>query len=227
VPYDPVRDFPGVSGSEPDWLSVPEFIRPDPSSWAESAFRIAPTRTINTELKRLTGMRDALLREFPSAKSGRRCKVTAPEKVAARRVAAAEKLMDALKLELIHRGAPLRKEFVRPAPAPMPSSTGPNPPAHSKQSLAKAKVGRPKSGTVANRREGICRIASTGVTGERYCKAIDNAHLSTPLEWQKREKCSKSYTEAWNHPTPNLRPRWRKRIADEKSKATAASRNNS
>jgi hypothetical protein len=87
--------------------------------------------------------------------------------------------------------------------------------------------GRPRSVVVATKQQAIQKIAaSTGATGERYCKQLDATGLSTPLDWQKREGCPKKYTDAWNHPKPSERAKWRHRIADEKSKATAPSRAN-
>jgi len=57
-----------------------------------------------------------------------------------------------------------------------------------------------------------------GVTGERYCRKLDEKGLSTPPDWQKRDGCPKKYVDAWNHPREPKK--WRQRIADEKSRAT-------
>jgi len=87
--------------------------------------------------------------------------------------------------------------------------------------------GRPSSVAVRTRQQAIRRIAETGATGERYCQQLDGAGLSTQYEWQKRAGCPKKYLDAWNHPNLSERAKWRHRIADEKSKATALSRKNS
>jgi hypothetical protein len=80
--------------------------------------------------------------------------------------------------------------------------------------------GRQKSKFVAMRNEVIWFVAATGARGERYCQALDEKNLQPPLEWQKRDGCPNRYVAAWNHPTSTTRSKWRKRIADEKYKAT-------
>jgi hypothetical protein len=80
--------------------------------------------------------------------------------------------------------------------------------------------GRPRSVAVSTRRELLRKIATTGVRGVHYCQALVKAGLSTPLEWQKRDGCPKSYAEAWDHPDPQRRKTFRHRISDEKYKAT-------
>ena len=87
--------------------------------------------------------------------------------------------------------------------------------------------GRPPSQTLAIRQEAIRVVAASGARGERYCRQLDEVRLGTPLEWQKRDGCPKNYVDAWNHPIKADRKKWRHRIADEKSKATTASRKNS
>lgn len=84
----------------------------------------------------------------------------------------------------------------------------------------KSARGRPQSVTVADRREVLRRIASTGVKGIRYCEKVTNAGLSTPRDWQKRDACPTSYRDAWNHPNPQQREKFRQRISDEKYKAS-------
>lgn len=84
--------------------------------------------------------------------------------------------------------------------------------------------GRPKSRLTQTRRLKIREVARTGVTGERYCAALDAKGFPTHPEWQLREHCPKTYIEAWNHPDPNIRKRWHKRISDEKNKAVNSTR---
>jgi hypothetical protein len=81
--------------------------------------------------------------------------------------------------------------------------------------------GRPRIKLVAMRRRVIKNIAATGATGREYCKRLTEAGLSTPVHWQNEEgPCPKSYLEAYDHPDPKLRKKWRQRIANEKSQAT-------
>jgi hypothetical protein len=87
--------------------------------------------------------------------------------------------------------------------------------------------GRPLSSLVAIRQQAIRKVAETGATGARYCQQLDAAGLATPHEWQRREGCPKKYVDAWNHAKSSERAKWRHRIADEKSRATASSRANS
>jgi hypothetical protein len=89
------------------------------------------------------------------------------------------------------------------------------------RSKMRASKGRPPSPTVATRREILGRLAATGVIGERYCKAVAEK-VSTRVDWQKRYGCPKSYLEAWNHPDPQKRKKYRQLISDEKYKATTA-----
>lgn len=99
---------------------------------------------------------------------------------------------------------------------------------HSKSQRVKKEngAGRPRSVLLAARQEVICKTADSGAKGERYCQQLDAAGFSTPLDWQKREGCPKKYIDAWNHPKESERGKWRQRIADEKSKATAGNRRN-
>jgi hypothetical protein len=80
--------------------------------------------------------------------------------------------------------------------------------------------GRPKSILVGTRRVVIRAAAVKGFKGLKYCRALDDARLSTPLEWQRRDNCPKDYTKAWEFPDADQRKKLRQRISDEKHKAT-------
>jgi hypothetical protein len=82
----------------------------------------------------------------------------------------------------------------------------------------KRRRGRPPDRLREIRREAIRIAAGTGVKGKAYCAALDAKQFPTPVSWQKNEACPQTYLEAW------LIPKWRKRIQDEKSKATKGTR---
>jgi hypothetical protein len=82
------------------------------------------------------------------------------------------------------------------------------------------KTGRPHSKLTETRRQIIRRVAGTGVEGKEYCDALRAAGLRTSIEWQKSENCPKEFPDAYAHSDPIQRKKWRKRISDEKYKAT-------
>jgi hypothetical protein len=83
----------------------------------------------------------------------------------------------------------------------------------------KRRRGRHAKLTNEFRRETIQRVWWTGKRGLAYCKALRDAKLSTPLEWQK-EGCLASYVDAFNHPEPDDAKKWQKRIRDEMHNCT-------
>jgi len=85
---------------------------------------------------------------------------------------------------------------------------------------AKSRKGRPKDKLLMWRRQVIQRTSGKGLMGREYCAALNAEGLSTPISWQKNERCPKTYPEAYAHPSPTERKKWRNRIADEKYKAT-------
>jgi hypothetical protein len=79
--------------------------------------------------------------------------------------------------------------------------------------------GRPKSTLVETRRVVIRAAADRGFRGHEYCRELDRAGLSTPIEWQRRDNCPKEYAKAWEHWHTDLRTKLRRRISDEKHNA--------
>lgn len=80
--------------------------------------------------------------------------------------------------------------------------------------------GRTRDKLVLYRRQKIQQASHAGATGLRYCELLRNsAVLETPVAWQQNEHCPKSYVEAWNHPNPIDRRKWRKKIRDEQRNA--------
>jgi hypothetical protein len=82
------------------------------------------------------------------------------------------------------------------------------------------KKGRPPDKYILYRRETIRSVAEKGLTGEAYCQALNDRNLKTPVRWQTNEKCPKFYPDAYNHPDPVERKKWRQRIANEKHQST-------
>jgi hypothetical protein len=80
--------------------------------------------------------------------------------------------------------------------------------------------GRPKNGVVAKRRQYMVTFAEKGLQGELYCRAMDQVGVGTPVTW-RLEGCPAKYLDAWNHPNPVERKKWRQRISNEKSQATS------
>ncbi len=90
--------------------------------------------------------------------------------------------------------------------------------ARTKATARKRKVTtRPQDRMVSTRRK-IIRLIPKEVKGDAYCKAL-GAKLSTPISWQKNEKCPKSYNDAYWHSDLDERQKWRARIWDERYKA--------
>ncbi len=79
----------------------------------------------------------------------------------------------------------------------------------------KKRRGRRPDALVEIRRKIIQLNDVTVETQEQYCKALEAAGLNTPIQWQ-REDCPKSYLDAWNHPVPVERAKWRKRIRNQR-----------
>ena len=82
-------------------------------------------------------------------------------------------------------------------------------------------VGRPKSVLVSIRRPLIQTAAASGAKGKDYCMRLS---LKTPIEWQKRYGCPKTYPEAWDHQDPAKRKKFRQLISSEKSRFRPAGR---
>ena len=83
--------------------------------------------------------------------------------------------------------------------------------------------GRPKDKFVELHQKQIKEVAAeVKFVGGAYCKALDDRNTQTPIRWQTSERCPKQYLQAYNHPDPTERKKWRQRINDEKYKATHA-----
>jgi hypothetical protein len=81
--------------------------------------------------------------------------------------------------------------------------------------------GRPKDKFVELHQKQIKEVAAeVKFVGEAYCKALDDRNIQTPIRWQTSERCPKQYLQAYNHPDPTERKKWRQRINDEKYKAS-------
>jgi hypothetical protein len=79
--------------------------------------------------------------------------------------------------------------------------------------------GRPLNRWVEARRKVIGSVAH--LEGKEYCAALRQKELFTPPNWQNEHPpCPKDYPDAWNHGDLVERKKWRKRISNERYKAT-------
>ena len=77
--------------------------------------------------------------------------------------------------------------------------------------------GRSKDKLVAYHAKQVSLIIQEGCVGEEYCRRLTQRGILPPPRW-RAEGCPKDYIDAYNHPKPEERKKWRARIYSEKNK---------
>src|ERR1035441_7471253 len=82
---------------------------------------------------------------------------------------------------------------------------------------AATRKGRSKDKLVAYHAKQVSLIIQEGCVGEEYCRRLTQRGILPPPRW-RAEGCPKDYIDAYNHPKPEERKKWRARIYSEKNK---------